>query len=167
MRLHWQDSIEVPIPVEQVYETLSNFERHPDWSRSIERMEKVRDGDARGVGTRYITHERIEFPPKNGGKPKSSTMRTMCEVRDLVPNRRIAWHAHPMPRRGSAELSFDLAPAPDGGTRITQTVQEYYPLPIEIMIRVLYDVTEDGIRKQLDRGLLTLKDTLTNGTTQI
>lgn len=166
MRLHWQNSIEVPIPVERIYDTLSDFQRHAEWARSIERMEQVREGDSTGVGARYITHERIEFPPKNGGKAKTSSMRTLCEVRELVPNRRIAWHAHPIPRSGSAELSFDLTPTPDGGTRITQTVQEYYPLPVETMIRLLYNVTEDGIRTQLDRGLLTLKETLENGATQ-
>lgn len=160
MRLHWQNTIDVPIPVEQAYETLSDFPRHAEWARSIERMEQVRVGDTSGVGARYITHERIEFPPRNGGKAKVSSMRTLCEVRELVPNQRIAWHAHPLPRSGSAELSFDLTPSPQGGTRITQTVQEYYPLPVELMIRLLYNVTEDGIRQQLDRGLLALKEAL-------
>lgn len=160
MRLHWQNSIDVSIPVEQVYAKLADFERHAEWSRTLQRMEKVRDGDGRGVGARYITHERVEFPPKDGGKSRSSTMRTMCEVRELVPNRRIAWHAHPIPRLGSAELSFDLAPTMGDGTRITQTVREYYPLPIALMIRLRYNVTEDGIHQQFDRNLLTLKETL-------
>lgn len=160
MRLHWQNSIDVPLSVEQVYATLSNFERHAEWSRSLERMEKVRDGDERGIGARYITHERLEFPAKAGDAPQSSTVRTAAEVRELIPNKRIAWHAHPMPRVGSAELSFDLTPTMDGGTRISQTVHEYYPAPIAFMLRVRYNVTEEGILRQLDRGLQTLKETL-------
>jgi uncharacterized protein YndB with AHSA1/START domain len=156
MRLHWENSIEVPIPVERVYAYLADFSKHGEWARTLERMELVREGDSSGVGARYITHERLEFKP--GGKASSS--RTMCEVRELVPDQRIAWHAHPLPRVGSAELCFDLTPTPDGGTRITQTVKEYYPAPIALMMRVMWNITEDGIRKQLDAGLQTLKETL-------
>jgi uncharacterized protein YndB with AHSA1/START domain len=165
MRITWQNSIEVPAPVDQVYAKLSDFERHAEWARSIERMEKVRDGDANGIGRRYITHERIEFPASGSKKTRTSSMRTLCEVRELVPGQRIAWHAHPLPRTGSAELCFELSPTDDGGTRITQTVREYYPLPIAFVMRAFYNITEDGIHKQLDRGLLTLKETLISGAT--
>jgi uncharacterized membrane protein len=156
MRLQWENSIEVSIPVEQVYAYLADFSKHREWARSLERMELLRQGDSHGVGTRYMTHERIEFKP--GGK--ASSTRTICEVRELVPDQRIAWHAHPVPRVGSAELCFDLTPTEQGGTRITQTVKEYYPAPVALMMRVLWNVTEEGIRKQLDAGLQTLKETL-------
>ena len=159
MRLHWENAVDVSVPVEQVYAYLSDFSRHAEWSRTLERMELIHVGDATGVGARYMTHERVAFPV-DSTPARSAVMRTVCEVRELVPNRRIAWHAHPLPRVGSAELCFELATTATGGTRITQTIREYYPWPVALLIRLRHNVTEDGIRRQLDRGLLTLKDTI-------
>lgn len=159
MRIHWQGTIEVAAPCTQLYAYLADFNQHHEWSQSLERMDQVREGDASGVGARFVTRERLEFGATGWQRwlPFTSAATTRCEVRELVPDRRIAWRAHPIPRLGSAVLSFDLVPSADGGTTIRQTVDEFYPVPVAFMLRKVYNITEDGIRQQLDRGLQTLK----------
>jgi hypothetical protein len=45
----------------------------------------------------------------------------LCEVRELLPNRRIAWHAHLLPEADpSADLDFELAAAENGDTLLIQ-----------------------------------------------
>ncbi len=161
MRIQWQGMIEVDAPSKQLYDYLSDFHRHREWSQTLERMDQVRDGDASGVGAQFITRERIEFGATGWQRwlPFTSATKTRCEVRELVPYHRIAWQAHPVPRVGSARLSFDLEPTAEGGTTLRQTIEEYYPSPVAFMLRVVYNVTEDGIRQQLEHSLQTLKAT--------
>jgi uncharacterized protein YndB with AHSA1/START domain len=161
VKLHWERSVETAAPRDLVYAYLSDFDKHRDWSRTLERMEKVAEGDINGIGTRYMTHERVDFPAEGGWRSRIarlSSARTLCEVRELVPGQRIVWHARPVPRVGGyADLSFDLEDGTDGGTIVLQRVFESYPRPIAFALRVGYNVTEDGIRQQLDRTLDVLK----------
>lgn len=159
MRLHWNGLIHVQPTVDQVYAYLADFNRHPEWAGSVARLDCLDTGDAQGVGARYSTIERVDLPRSGWRRllPRRTGARTICEVRSLVPNRYISWHAHPVPHIGNADLAFDLSPSPNGGTIIRQTVDEYYPLPAALLLRVVYNLDEPAIREILDDGLQRLK----------
>jgi uncharacterized protein YndB with AHSA1/START domain len=120
----WQGTIQVAVPVEDAYRYLADIPRHADWSQTVVRQELLKPGDARGVGAVYLTHERQAFQSDRQPKQpitKGFKGKTICEVRELEPNRRIAWHSHPKPRMGiSSDWVIALAPAEDGGTQVTQ-----------------------------------------------
>lgn len=157
MHIHWEKTVQTSCPSEQVYAYLSDFSRHREWSRTLEHMQRIADGDANGIGARYMTHERLEFGPTSGWKRHLNVMktaRTQCEVRDLKPGERIVWHARPVPSLGGrADLTFEFQDLDGGGTLIRQQVTEYYPRPVAFVLRAALNVTEDGIREQLERTL--------------
>lgn len=66
MERHWQDSIDVTAPAEQVYAYLADFPRHCEWAQTLDRMEQVRAGDDAGIGARYFTYERQAFQADGG-----------------------------------------------------------------------------------------------------
>lgn len=164
MHLDWEKTVRTTCPREQVYAYLADFSRHPEWATTLERMEKVADGDATGVGARYMTHERVEFPSERAWKnwfARVTPTRTRCEVRELVPGQRIVWYAQPVPSfGGSAELCVDLQDLDGGGTLVSQRVTENYPRPVAFVMRTTMNVTEEGIRQQLDRTLDALCEKL-------
>lgn len=157
MHIQWEKSVQTRCPRAQVYAYLSDFDRHREWSRTLERMERIADGDADGIGARYMTHERLEFAPTTGWKRHlnvKKTARTQCEVRALTPGERIVWHARPVPSLGGrADLTFEFQDLDGGGTLIRQHVTEYYPRPVAFVLRAGFNITEVGIRQQLDRTL--------------
>jgi uncharacterized protein YndB with AHSA1/START domain len=120
----WQGTIHVAVPIADAYRYLADLPRHADWSQTVVRQELLKPGGADGVGAIYLTHERQAFQADR--QPRQSLTKgfkgkTICEVRTLEPNRRIAWHSHPKPRMGvQSDWSIDLAPAEDGGTLVTQ-----------------------------------------------
>jgi len=138
----WQGTIHINAPVEQVYRYLADFPRHCEWAQTLDRMEQVHPGNSIGVGARYKTFERQAFQADRKPKtPLTKGMRgtTLCEVRELIPNRRIAWKAHPLPwaMGTQAQLAFELKPAAEGGTTLTQTIHMQIPgLVMAIMGRL-------------------------------
>lgn len=155
MNLTWEKSVQTRCPRETVYAYLADFDRHREWATSLDRMEKIADGDANGIGRRYMTYEKLDFAEGSWKRrlPGTSSARTTCEIRELVPGERIVWHARPVPGLlGKADLLFELRDV-EGGTLVTQRVVENYPRPIAFIMRSVMNVTEDGIRNQLDRTL--------------
>src|SRR5688572_5121223 len=113
MRQEWQESIAIAAAPEAVYRYLADFPRHCEWAQTLERLELTGAGDARGVGARYRAIERQALQSDRGPRQPIAARgglrsRTGCEVRELIPGRRIAWHAHTLPRSGlRADLSFE------------------------------------------------------------
>jgi uncharacterized protein YndB with AHSA1/START domain len=143
MDITWQGSVEIDAPIEHVYRYLADFPRHCEWAQTLERMERVHDGDETGVGARYLTTERQAMQADR--KPRATltkgmVVKTMCEVRELRPNRRIAWHAHTVPKAIGlyADLDFELAPTEDGRTRLTQHYRFHQPAPMVFMFKLIY-----------------------------
>lgn len=124
MDIHWKNSIRINRPIEQVYAYLANFPRHAEWAQTVERLEKIREGDSSGVGAEYLTHERQAMQTdRKPGEPlkKGMKAKTICAVRALVPNQRIAWHSHlTMIKSTFADWEFRLETDGNGGTRLTQ-----------------------------------------------
>ena len=143
MDINWQGSIRINAPIEQVYHYLADFPRHCEWAQTLERMEQVRAGDSTGIGARYLTFERQAMQADR--KPyerltRGMRVKTMCEVRELTPERRIAWHAHTAPKAMGlyADLDFELGPTEDGGTLLTQHYHFHQPAPMVLMFKLMF-----------------------------
>jgi uncharacterized protein YndB with AHSA1/START domain len=143
MDINWQGSIRINAPVEQVYRYLADFPRHCEWAQTLERMERVRAGDSTGIGARYLTFERQAMQADR--KPyerltRGMRVKTMCEIRELTPERRIAWHAHTVPKAMGlyADLDFELAPTEEGGTLLTQHYHFHQPAPMVFMFKLMF-----------------------------
>lgn len=159
MDIHWINTIQIKRPVEQVYAYLADFPRHAEWAQTVERLEKVKEGDAQGIGAQYLTHERQAMqtdrkpyaPLKTGMKAK-----TICEVRALTPHQRIAWHSHlTMLKSTFADWEFRLASDGNGGTRLTQEGSFHFS-PLSQGIGRLLDMERKALA-QFDAGLQNIK----------
>jgi uncharacterized membrane protein len=153
MDVNWSGSVHINAPVERVYAYLADFPRHCEWAQTLERMEQQRAGDANGIGARYLTYERQAFQadraPRGPMPAKAFKGKTLAEIRELVPNRRIAWHSHPVPRmRIWADIAFDLAPE-GNGTKLTQTIQMHQGwLPMQLFSRLAFKTTPAGMEEK-------------------
>jgi uncharacterized protein YndB with AHSA1/START domain len=166
MDIQWQGSIQIDAPIEQVYRYLADFPRHCEWAQTLERMELIHIGDGSGVGARYLTTERQAMQADR--KPyapltRGMRVKTMCEVRELTPNRHIAWHAHTVPQAMGlyADLAFELASTADGGTLLTQHYRFHQPTPMVFMFKLIYgrDLDQKGYA-QWEAGLRNIKTIL-------
>ena len=162
MDIYWQGSTQINAPVEQVYRYLADFLRHCEWAQTLERMEQIRAGDSTGIGARYLTVERQAM--QSDRKPyeqltRGMRVKTICEVRELNPNRRIAWHAHTAPKAMGlyADLDFELAPAV-GGTLLTQHYRFHQPPIMVFMFKLMFgsNVEAKG-NAQWDASLRNIK----------
>jgi len=161
----WQGTVTVHTPVEQVYRYLADLPRHAEWAQSVERLELVRAGDAAGVGARYRTAERQTWqtnrPPRapltGGGKGN-----TICEIDELVPNRRIAWHSWaPFPViKHLGDWSFDLASDGNGGTTLTQHAQLSDNWAGALVSKLVFKTTPEKARAQWAASLENIKTIL-------
>jgi uncharacterized membrane protein len=160
--IRWQNTIQINRPVEQVYTYLADFPRHCEWAQTLVRLEQIRPGDNHGIGAQYLTIERqaMQTNRKPGEELTQGMMaKTMCEIRELIPNRRIAWHAHFVPNVGTyADLSFELIPTANGGTELTQTSCFYQPAPIYFVFRLIFGSgLQQKARAQWDASLRNIK----------
>lgn len=162
MDIPWSGSVVVAAPRDRVYAYLADFPRHAEWAQTLERLELIHPGDASGVGARYRTVERQALQrDRRPLAPLTRGMRvvTICEVRELTPNRKIAWHAHSSPRVLGlyADLSFELHDQ-DGGTRVTQHNHFHQPDLVARLFRLRFgdDVVQQG-RAQWQAGLENIK----------
>lgn len=105
-----------PLAPQAVYDYLSDFNRHCEWTEEILSMEKSSDGPL-AVGTEYKTTEAM----RPGSRMKAPTS---CEVTVLDPPRRIEWRARTSAARGPMAMrsrwAFEIAPE-GSGSRVTQS----------------------------------------------
>lgn len=126
-----QTSVIIQAPVEQVYNYLADFPRHPEWVQNLSKVTQISAGSV-GVGTTFKTEEGpppVTFGQKlwimvyflagvfGGAKPYSEAKITALET-----NHRIAWQAGI--RKGTgffnfAEWEFELKPQ-GAATHLTQ-----------------------------------------------
>ncbi len=174
MDTQWQGTVDIAVPIERAYAYLADFPRHCEWAQTLERMEQRAPGDARGVGAVYRTFERqamqADRAPRGPLPAKAFKGTTECEVVELIPNQRIAWRAHPVPigMGTRAELAFDLAPRPDGGTQLTQTIHMHQAwLPLQLFSRLVFKTNpaamETKAKAQWNASLRNIKAVLEEG----
>jgi hypothetical protein len=91
----------------------------------------------------------------------------VCEVRELIPNRRIAWHAHTVPKAMGlyADLDFVFVPAADGGSLLTQHYRFHQPPVMRFLFKLMYgsDLEAKG-HAQWEASLLNIKAILEQAT---
>ncbi len=163
--ISWEGTITIQAPVERVYRYLAELPRHAEWAQSVEGMELLRAGDKSGVGARYRTAERQTWqtdrrpraPLTGGGKGA-----TLCEVRELVPDRRIAWHSWaPFPViKHLGDWSFDLASDGNGGTRLTQHACLSDNWAGALVSKLMFKTTPEKARAQWAASLQNIKTIL-------
>lgn len=163
MAISWTGAITIAAPTEQVYAYLADFPRHIEWAQTLERLELLHPGDARGVGARYRTVERQAM--QHDRKPFEQLKRgmrvvTICEVRELMPNRRITWHAHTSPKMLGlyADLAFEFEPLTELSTRLSQHFFFHQPALMVGMFKLMYgrDLDQKGYA-QWEAGLRNIK----------
>ena len=170
MRQEWQESIAIAASPEEVYRYLADFPSHCEWAQTLERLERTRAGDVRGVGARYRAIEHQALQSDRGPQQPISARgglrsQTSCEIRELLPGRRIAWHAHTLPRSGlRADLSFDLADKAEHGTLLTQRIVFHQPGLLRLIFRLILRATEEELvtkgAAQWSAGLRNIKTIL-------
>jgi polyketide cyclase/dehydrase/lipid transport protein len=122
----WQSeaSIEIQVPLEQLYGRLKDFTRHSEFSEGLAKVEQLTPG-APGVGTRFRTEETIP------GKYVS-----YCEITALEEPLLIAWKAW-VPHVMRTEWEFRLAPVA-GGTRLVQVSRWWVRGPVGLVMLNLH-----------------------------
>jgi uncharacterized membrane protein len=167
MNVEWQGSLTIAAPVEQVYAYLANLPRHAEWAQSVEQLVPVRPGDAAGVGAVYRTAERqawqtdrAPLAPLTAGVAGT----TMCEVTELMPNRRIAWRSWaPVPLvKHEGTYSFELSSAPNGGTRLTQNAALEDNWLGDLVSRLVFKTTTAKAHAQWEASLYNIKAIVEN-----
>jgi hypothetical protein len=164
MDIRYNNTIHIHRPVSEVYAYLSDFPRHVEWAQTLERLEKVKEGDSGGVGAQYLTYEKQSFQsdrkPYEPIKQKVAiNAKTMCEVRELIPDKRLAWHAYMVgDPRTHADWEIELASDGNGGTKLTQKVFFVFG-PLPGWVGVLMFMEKRAFR-QFDAGLQNIKQIL-------
>lgn len=151
----WSGTVTITAPVERVYAYLADFPKHCEWAQTLERMELKKQGNAAGVGAVYTTHERqamqSDRTPRGPMPAKAFKGTTQCEVKELLPNRRIAWRSHPVPISMGihADLAFDLTPTSSGDTIATQSIAIHQPwLPYQMFMRFAFKLKPDQMKER-------------------
>jgi len=126
---------EVAAAPDQVWGVLSDPTRTGEWSHECHTVEWVEGYDRPVTGAKFR------------GRNKSGQMRwaRTCTITELEPERLLVFRTSGGYPPDSTEWRFRLAPAGDGGTRITQSYRiVHMPRYLELMI-VLF------LRAHLDR----------------
>jgi uncharacterized membrane protein len=170
MDIDWNETVTISAPIERVYAYLADFPRHAEWAQSVQQLQLVRAGDARGVGAVYRTAERQAwqadrrpFEPLAGGVPGD----TMCQVLELKPERRIAWRswaAVPGVRHEGA-FAFELEATP-GGTQLTQSARLRDNWLGDLVSRYMFKTTAAKAHAQWAASLRNIKLILESSTVQ-
>ncbi|MFN8515080.1 MAG: SRPBCC family protein [Chloroflexia bacterium] len=156
MEVNWEGTIEVAAPVETAYRYLADLPRHREWAQSVERLELQRPGDVDGVGACYLTYERQGLqddrrPHEEIGGRAGIVEKSLVEMRELVPNRRVALQAHSVPRKNiRVEIAFEFAPLTGGGTRVTQRIAMKMSPTAVLLARLLLRVGPAELRAKTE-----------------
>jgi uncharacterized protein YndB with AHSA1/START domain len=125
-------TVVIAVPVESVYQYVSDFPRHVEWNFQPTEMTEITDGPV-GVGSVFRTKER---PPKDMpwvmkmifpsmGMLMGAKGYTEAQVTALETDRRVAWTATAPTKKGGliAKADWEINLEPQGErTRVTQGV---------------------------------------------
>ena len=163
MQKLWEGSVHIDAPVDQVFPYLADFYRHPEWDRATVKVEKMKEGDSSGVGAEWRIHETFDLFSLGpaGSDVKKGTGLVKRVVREVVPNRKVEWHAHPIPRLGvTADYLFRVEPE-RGGTKVTQQVTFNVPGVLDAVARVVARNLDTNLRQIWPRNLQQLESLVT------
>src|SRR4051812_15375395 len=142
---HWSGSVEIAASPETVYNYLADFPKHCEWAQTLDRMEQKQAPGPDGTGAVYKTYEvqamHADRAPKGPLPTKGFKGTTQATVTELIPNKRVAWKAHPVPIKmgTSSRHRMELEPTANGGTKLTQTVDMTVGwLPGKVLSRLIF-----------------------------
>ena len=140
----WKGSVVVAAPAAEVDAYLADFARHPEWDQTTQKVELSEPGDANGVDAKWKAYEALDsFQSDRHREPFFDLVGkvglTMRQAKELTPDRRVAWHAHPMPRMGvTADDAFTIEATPDGSAVTFEVTMNTPPVVDTIARKVFY-----------------------------
>jgi uncharacterized membrane protein len=159
MKKTWEHSVVVDAPVDQVFALVADTSRHPEWDKFTKRVELVKEGDANGVGAEWKVYEQLGLFTLDDEKLASGRLTGLAKrvVREVVPNKRVAWHTHPVPNVGiTADLSYDFVEQ-GKSTRVTFNSVVSVPGVVERVTRVILRNLDDRQHGQWAASVEKLK----------
>ena len=110
--MHVETAIEIDAPPREVWAVMTDVERWPEWTTSVERAERLDDGPLR-VGSRARLKQ-PRFPP------------VVWEVTDLEPVRSFSWTAKNVGVTSVGE--HRITPQASGGATVNLSLRQQGPL---------------------------------------
>lgn len=161
MNIKFHKTIQIHCPVDQVYTYLADFPRHVEWAQTLDRMELVRQGDKHGAGAQYRTYERQAMQrDRQPGEKLTKGLRavTLCTVDEVIPQQRIQWHAHSVPKMLRNTLLFEFAPDNNGGMLLTQKMDFHIPAVPTFLFHLMFGRNlQEKAAAQAEAGLHNIK----------
>jgi uncharacterized protein YndB with AHSA1/START domain len=139
-------SIDIDRPPEDVFAVIADMTRDPEWCKRVLLCEQVA-GSGPGAGARY----RAVHRPQRMRKPMELDVR----VESFDPPRSM--RVREQDTDGVFEVTYELEPAADGGTRIAQRSDVELSLP-----KVLHPIGRFEIGRHLREQLAALKQLVEN-----
>ena len=134
--------VEVNVPPEVVFAYLSDLEKHPEWSHTME-IKRTSEGPV-GVGSTYASK----------GKNFGMTANDTVEVTEHRPNERFAWRT-----AGAMGMKFGWSfemRSQEGRTLLT----ERFEPPAGVIGSLISTFTGSSTRKAMEEGLANIKEKL-------
>lgn len=159
MQKEWEGSIYIEAPVDKVFSYLADVSRHPEWDGFVAQVKQIAPGNERGEGSEWEVRERMNLVVHGKREPrwKNSAGLAHRQLREVVANRRVSWHSHPVPKVGiSADFAWDLAPE-GSGTRVTQHVTVHVPGLVDTVGKLVLRNLDQNLREQWAKNLENLK----------
>ena len=99
MKKSWEHTLHVDAPIDQVFALVSDFNEHVAWDRFTKKVELMSPGDDNGRGAGWRVYEQMGLFSlgEPDYDPKMMTGIAKRTVREVEPNKRIAWSTHPVP----------------------------------------------------------------------
>ncbi len=110
--MHVETAIEIDAPPEEIWAVMSDVERWPEWTRSVERAERLDEGPLR-VGSRARLKQ-PRFPP------------VVWEVTGLEDGRSFSWTARNVGLTSVGD--HRIAPRAGGGATVNLSLHQQGPL---------------------------------------
>ncbi len=140
-----ESEVQISAPPEEVFAYLSDLEKHPEWSHSME-IKRTSEGPI-GVGSTYASK----------GKNFGITANDTVEVTEHQPNERFAWRT-----AGAMGMkfgwSFEMRPQGAG----TLVIERFEP-PGGLVAGIIGKLAEAPTRKAMQEGLGRIKERLEAG----
>jgi carbon monoxide dehydrogenase subunit G len=142
--MHFENTVTIRRPVEEVFSFLADFENVPKWNYAIAETRKVSEGPV-GVGSRYQQVRTIPKPATEG-----------FEVTAYEPESRLSIQGTLGPFQAS--LEYELAPAAEG-TQVTNAVE----LQAGGALKLVAPLAASRVRTTVAENLAVLKRLLETG----
>lgn len=159
MQKVWEGSVLIDAPIDEVWNYVGDFSRHPEWDGFTKEISLDKPGDEYGVGSEWKVREQLGMLRSEGNRNwlEHGVAPSRREIRHVLPLSKIIWHTHPVPKIGvSAEFTLELTPE-ESRTRVHQSVALHVPGVMDVVGRVLAPKRDHLQQEAWQRNLDNLK----------